>query len=58
MRLINLITSAALALVATTGSAFANNPINVPEPASFVSLGFGVGFALLARRRIRQNQSR
>ena len=30
---------------------------NVPEPASFISLGFGVGFALLARRRIRQNPS-
>jgi hypothetical protein len=30
---------------------------NVPEPASFVSLGVGVGLAILARRRIRQNPS-
>ena len=30
---------------------------NVSEPASIVSLGLGVGFALFARRRIRHNQS-
>ena len=54
MRLINLITSAALALVATTGSAFANNPINVPEPASLALLAIGAGGVILAKLRPRK----
>jgi len=54
MRLVDLVASAALAILAMTGTAFAAPPIDVPEPASLALLAIGAGGVILAKLRRRK----
>ena len=54
MKFIGVSAAAALAIFAMTGTAFANQPNDVPEPASMALLAIGAGGVILARLRRRK----
>ncbi len=54
MRLVDLVASAALAVVAMTGAAYADTSQAVPEPASLALLAIGAGGVILAKLRRRK----